>query len=311
MTLNRRGTILTTLGLTVACTGRPSVGGGTEGETEDSGSTTSNDPTNPTNPTNPNPTSVGTGEDETGPAPTTGPNPTTGETTGPPPGSDNCCEVHEGPGCNEPEVVDCVCAQEAFCCAFAWDQMCVDLAMGDCMATCEDPPMTTGEPGTTTGMPGADCEDIVTFEMQPNEATLSGAWELGMSMIGEGEIIVLNQMVGTDGTILFEPDIPCNDTWYVWVRYWEQGQDDSYFATIDGMPMPEAIFEGDCTGGGQGYSWAALNWRDQADGPCTYLEDPWAPNWDAGTHQVEFSYRESLAMGRILITNDQDLIPAP
>ncbi|MCR9159968.1 MAG: hypothetical protein ACE37F_32495 [Nannocystaceae bacterium] len=40
-----------------------------------------------------------------------------------------------------------------------------------------------------------------------------------------------------------------------------------------------------------------------------YVEDPWTPTWEAGTHTIEFSYRESLAMGRILITNDPAFVP--
>jgi hypothetical protein len=44
-------------------------------------------------------------------------------------------------------------------------------------------------------------------------------------------------------------------------------------------------------------------------GPCEYVENPWAPDWMAGVHQIEFSFREATAMGRILITNDQDYVP--
>jgi len=310
MMMNRSAwTIVTTLCLAAAC--GPSVGGlGTEGdsESEDSGttgsSTTNPNPTNP-NPTQPDPdTGVGTG-DVTG-TPTTGPD-TTGpdDTTGGE--SDSCCEAHASPSCNEPDVVDCVCEREAFCCAFEWDQTCVDLAQIMCDATCNEPG-STGDPDT--GMGGEACAELVTFELLPSDATHTGAWELGMSMVGEGEISVLDQMGGnTEGSILFEPDIPCNDTWYIWARTWQSGNDDSYYATLDGEPMPAAIFEGDCGPGGQGYDWTPLNWRDEGDPPCTYMEDPWAPDWAAGVHQIEFTFRESLAMGRILLTNDQDLIP--
>ncbi|MCA9709835.1 MAG: hypothetical protein KDK70_28605 [Myxococcales bacterium] len=297
---------MTTLCLTVACGPTvPEVGSSDgSGDSTTSGTTDPN-PTNP-NPTQPDPdTGVMTGDATS--SPTTGPTSGPDDTTGDPPGSNNCCDVAPTPGCNDPAVVDCVCKVEAFCCAFEWDANCVDVAVNMCDATCEDPG-TTGDPGTTTGPMGGACEDLVTFEMLPSEATYSGDWELGMSMIGEGEISVLPGF-GTDGSILYEPDIPCDDTWYIWVRYWEQGSNDSYFATLDGQPMPEAIFEGDCTGGGQGYNWRVLNWRDQGDPACTYLEDPWAPDWAAGVHQVEFSYRESQAMGRILFTNDPDYVP--
>ncbi len=311
MMTTRAWTVLTTLCLAACGPSAPEVGSGGSGDS--TGGSTGTDPTNP-NPTNPNPTTLdtsATGDATTDtPSTTSGPNPTTtldGSTTDPP-GPGSCCEPSKTPGCDDPDVVDCVCAREAFCCAFEWDQNCADMAQDMCMASCDDPGTSgSSDDGNMMG----NCEDIVTFEMQPSEATHSGAWELGMSMIGEGEISVLNQGMGTDGSILYEPDIPCDDTWYIWVRYWESGNDDSYFATLDGMPMPEAIFEGDCGGGGQGYEWAALNWRDQGDGPCMYVEDPWAPNWTAGVHQIEFSYRESLAMGRILITNDQDLVPPP
>ena len=309
--------VLAALGLAIpACTSRPATEA--EGESEDTGtggSTSSPDPTNP-NPTLPGDddtgvmTSDGTGEPTTGPAPTTGPSDTTEGG-----GGEGCCATSPEPGCDEPDVVDCVCAQEASCCAFEWSEVCVDLAMGKCEAVCEGPGgESTGDDPTDTDDPpppkGA-CEDIETFEMLPSEATHSGAWFQTMSMVGEGEISVYQGGGGGGGggSVLYEPDIPCADTWYIWVRYWEDGDADSYFATLDGEPNPEAIFEGDCTPGGDGYSWGVLNWRDQAANACEYVEDPWTPTWDAGVHEIEFSFRESFAMGRILLTNDPTLVP--
>jgi len=301
----------TTFGLLVAC-GPSAPIGGTEGDSEDStgtstGATTNPDPTRPMT-TTPDP-SVGTGDVTGEPSTTDTPPITTGPedtTTGG--GSDSCCEAHGTPGCNEDAVVECVCAQEAFCCAFEWDQNCVDIAMGDCMATCEDPGTTTDEPGTTTtGEPAGACDEIITFEMQPSEATYDGGWMLGMSMLGEGEIAQYNQFGG--GSFMYEPDIPCDDTWYIWARARDNGSEDSYFATLDGEPMPEAIFEGDCTNGGDDYHWTVLNWRDQMAMACDYVANPWAPDWTTGVHQIVFSYREALAMGRILITNDETYVP--
>ncbi|MCX4247906.1 hypothetical protein [Paraliomyxa miuraensis] len=293
----------TGLCLTTAC-GPTGVAAETDGESEGSSGTTGDATnTNPTMPMTTTPTTVG---DVTSDVTTDTPDVTTDPTLPPEDTTagmtESCCEPHDAPGCDDEAVVDCVCAQEAACCAFSWDEVCVELAQGDCMAVCDG---GTTE-GTTTGA-GEACSEVVTFEMMPSEATLSGAWMLGMSMVGEGEISV-NQM-GGPGSILFEPDIPCDDTWYIWVRAFNNGSDDSYFATLDGEPMPEAIFEGDCQNGGQGYIWAPLNWRDQMAGPCTYVEDPWAPDWTTGVHQIEFTYREAAAMGRILITNDQDLVP--
>ena len=170
---------------------------------------------------------------------------------------------------------------------------------------------TTGEPGTSTGVNGA-CNDVVTFEIEPADATISGAWTLAMSMLGEGQIINLpNPMNANDGSILYQPDIPCDDTWYIWARVLDQQANDSYLATLDGQPNPSAIFEGDCTQNGNGYKWTVLNWRDTNAASCDYVEDPWAPMWAAGVHDIEFQFREATAMGRILITNDPDLVPAP
>ncbi len=305
------GVVVSTATLSWLAACGPSVaGGGTEGDSEGSTGATTGATTAPTttpNTTTPDP-SVGTG-DVTGEPGTTTANVTSGPndtTTGG--GSDGCCEVHSSPGCNEAAVVDCVCAQEASCCAFEWEQGCVDIAMADCMATCEEPPgSTTDEPGTSTGPVGTECTELYQIEMMPSEATYSGGWMVGMSMLGEGEI---SQYDGFgEGSFIYEPDIPCDDTWYIWARSRDDGSNDSYFATLDGEPMPAAIYEGDCTGGGFGYIWAVLNWRDQAAMACDYVENPWAPDWTTGVHQIEFSFREALAMGRIVITNDQDFVP--
>ncbi len=168
---------------------------------------------------------------------------------------------------------------------------------------------TTDDPttGTTTGDNSA-CDEIVEFEMMPDEATLSGGWGLAMSMMGEGQIVFI-QNPNMGGSVLYEPELPCDDTWYIWARAFNNGQDDSYFATLDGEPEPPAIFEGDCQAGGNGYLWARLNWRDIDGDPCEYVEDPWAPTWEAGVHEIEFTFREAQAMGRILITNDPDFTP--
>jgi hypothetical protein len=168
---------------------------------------------------------------------------------------------------------------------------------------------STGDSGSSTGPVSTACAELVNFEMQPADATLSGDWVLGTSMVGEGEIIMTTANGGHTGSILFEPDIPCDDTWHIWVRYWQSAGQDSYLATLDGMPQPEAVFEGDCTADGDGYAWGELNWRDQNAATCEYVVDPWTADWAAGVHAIEFSYRESLAMGRILLTNDPSFVP--
>lgn len=226
------------------------------------------------------------------------------------PAGDGCCEAHEGPGCNEAPVQQCVCEVEQTCCLFDWDETCVALAEGKCAATCEssgDTGSTGGDP--TTGGMSNTCDEPVVIEISPEEAELTGAWQLGMSQVGEGTIIRLPQFGGSDGEIIWNVDVPCDDAWIVWVRYFEQGSDDSYYVQVDGEPEFPVVFEGDCTGGGQGYGWRALNYREEGSNPCESVEDPWLQDWDAGAHAVAFSFRESVAMGRIVVTNDPDYLP--
>ncbi len=42
----------------------------------------------------------------------------------PPPG--DCCAVEGGGGCVEPDVQDCVCAHDPYCCLYIWDDICVE-----------------------------------------------------------------------------------------------------------------------------------------------------------------------------------------
>lgn len=44
----------------------------------------------------------------------------------PPPANDgDCCEPGDGTGCGDAVVSDCVCADDAYCCESAWDELCV------------------------------------------------------------------------------------------------------------------------------------------------------------------------------------------
>ncbi len=262
---------------------------------------------------------------------------TSGQATGGEVGTDDgpmatgsCCEAHPEPGCDQPSVQACVCELNGACCGVEWNPACAAAAVDVCAAVCggdtmtdsgpvDDGPFgTSGGPGDTgtfdtgaatdTGGPIGACQGIETIELEPADATATGGWMLTPSMLGEGEILVLDNGQ-FDGSVLYEPDLPCDDNWYIWVRFWQQGSDDSYYVTLDGMPQPPAIFEGDCGNGGGGWDWAALNWRDENAPPCTYVEDPWAPVWSAGVHEIEVTYRESIAIGRVVVTNDPMFVP--
>lgn len=223
------------------------------------------------------------------------------------PEGEGCCEAHAGASCNEQSVAVCVCAAEPECCVFDWFESCAELAQSRCGATCES---DSGTPDTDSGADsdtaGVACEETVLIQLGAGDANLSGDWSLTTSQAGEGEIAVVDG--NGDGEVQWDIDIPCDDTWIIWVRLFDQGSEDSFFATLDGEPSPPAIFEGGIQGPGQGWNWRDLNWRDPDD-PATFIEDPWAPEWGEGTHALALSFRESIAVGRIEVTNDPDYEP--
>jgi hypothetical protein len=168
-------------------------------------------------------------------------------------------------------------------------------------------PDTSSTDAGTTADPsegGGACNMDVSFEIMAIDATAADGWDPFMSMLGEGMVMAWDNQT-QDATISWDLDIPCDDTWHVWVRGVDQGQNDSYFAMVDGAPNPPPIFELECTQAPQQsqYLWKELNYRDLADPACTYTFDPWTQDWAAGIHQFTLMYRESAAVSRIFVTN--------
>lgn len=305
-------TFVCALALVAACGGR-SLEAESSGETEGSSSTGSSDSdvsvtvtttmtTDPTTTMTTDPTStdpVTTDPDSTG-AP---------ETTGSP--GDGCCEPHATPSCEEEEVATCVCKVSPECCVFEWADNCVELAMGDCAATCMGPAESSGSgEESSTGDPGGACEENFELEYLAEDAVLSGAWMLVDSMAKPGMMVATTDFSDPESYVTWSIDVPCDDDWHIWVRAFDNGQADSFFARQDGGPDPAPIFEVDCTFGGGGYAWRELNWRDPEMGmACEYVEDPWLAQWDAGTHEFSLQVRESQAVARIIVTNDDAYVP--
>jgi hypothetical protein len=54
------------------------------------------------------------------------------------PGQGSCCTAHKTPGCNDPDIQDCVCAMDPFCCNNYWDEGCAANAdyCGSCNGDC-------------------------------------------------------------------------------------------------------------------------------------------------------------------------------
>lgn len=185
------------------------------------------------------------------------------------------------------------------------------LACTDGICTAPNPDTTTAETTETTETTGGNtaCEMDVSFELLAVDAGAADGWDPVMSMLGEGMIMAWDEQTN-DATISWDIDVPCDDTWHIWVRGIDQGPSDSYFAIVDGLPDPAPIFELDCTNNPNpgAYVWKELNLRDLADPACTYLQDPWTQDWLTGSHAFSLVYRESIAVSKLWITNT-DLTP--
>ena len=128
------------------------------------------------------------------------------------------------------------------------------------------------------------------------------------------DTLLVQKLVGEErmsGMFRFDLDIPCDDNWHIWVRGVDQNNMDSYFVAVDAFPNPPGIMELDCTGdpGQATYVWRELNYRDADNGPCEAVQDPWVLPWDAGVHTLEFSYRESLGLSRLYLSNTEQPPP--
>ena len=181
---------------------------------------------------------------------------------------------------------------------------------GDTTGDGDGDPTGDGDGDTTTG---GLCDMDVYIELDADDAADSPGWSNEMSQIApeEGDILVIESP--DNNNITWEVDVPCEDTYHVWVRGWEQGNDDSFFAQTDGQPDPGLIFELDCTQGPNQshYLWKELNQRELDAGPCEYVNDPWTQDWTAGVHTVSLQFRESQAVSAIVVTNTPDPPPEP
>ncbi len=59
--------------------------------------------------------------------------------------SGDCCTAHNGVGCSDPDVTQCVCAMDTFCCNTQWDGICAGEAQNDCGAQCGCIPACDGK----------------------------------------------------------------------------------------------------------------------------------------------------------------------
>lgn len=153
------------------------------------------------------------------------------------------------------------------------------------------------------------CTEPIQIPLEADDAELNG-WDITQSQFpGEDNVIFPAQGGGPDASAMFSVEVPCQDTWTVWVRGRDQGSDDSHFVQVDGEPNPPLIFEVDCSGGGDDYKWTRLNQRELDAPVCVHVTDPWDQEWEKGVHQITFYPREPGAVSRLIVTNDPGFDP--
>ncbi len=177
-------------------------------------------------------------------------------------------------------------------------------------STTEDPTTDTDTTTETTDTGNGACEQPHSFLLYAADYAEATGWVLGESTLEPNDVLFIPQDVD-EGTVTFDIDIPCEDTWHIWVRAIEQQEYDSFYARVDEEPNPAAIFELDCTMGPMDatYEWKELNYREQGANGCTYVADPWTQEWSAGIHTLELGYRESWAISRVWISNTAQTPP--
>ncbi len=281
--------------MTVACTSTPEEGSGADSESESETEAASDGSTGAPTTTSGTTTEGASGSESDA---TTG-EPTTGTTTEDP--------TTEDPTTQDPTTEDPTTEDPTD----ATTEDPTDATTEDPTdATTEDPTDATTDDATTEDPTGDNlCDQLYVDEIGAEDAELTGDWDLVMSQ-EQGEGMTAYWPFGAqDGTATWSYDVPCEDAWHVWVRMFDEGDEDTTFVQVDGEPQGWALAEVDCTDNGDGYRWKELNWRAPEDPACVYVMDPWVQNWAVGVHEVAFRHHDSKAISRLIFTNDPDFVP--
>ncbi len=143
----------------------------------------------------------------------------------------------------------------------------------------------------------------MSFTIEAEDADVIDGWSEFESQLGEGTVLLWDEE--GPAYVAWNIEIPCEDTWHVWVRATDYKWEDTFYVRIDDEPQDWAIFELACDNGPNDteYKWNELNWRDLDAPECTYEIDPWTQEWDQGIHSLALGYRDSVAISKIWLTN--------
>lgn len=83
-------------------------------------------------------------------------------------GEGSCCETSDEPGCEDQEVMDCICAIDSQCCTDSYDEWCVQEAAAECGLSCDtpDPDSDCCSPGDNPSCTDANVAEC-TCEIDP------------------------------------------------------------------------------------------------------------------------------------------------
>ena len=140
-----------------------------------------------------------------GPDPDEGPPPCEGEDCP----ENHPCQTSDEPESADPEVTDCVCELDSYCCDVEWDDTCVDTAESDCEVLCGC------EAGETTCEADADCGscgdgDVCAGQWLCDEGICAFADGL-VCEDDNGEDCLVPECDATDGCVLVPSLTACDD----------------------------------------------------------------------------------------------------
>ena len=117
------------------------------------------------------------------------------------PGETSCCSVHERPGCDDPDVMGCVCAFDPYCCDGWWHEGCAWTALLDCGARCE----YEGDCCEARPTPGCGDADVAACVCQYDPWCCVGEWHEGCVQTAHAEC-------GLDCPQFCASDADCDDS---------------------------------------------------------------------------------------------------
>lgn len=153
------------------------------------------------------------------------------------------------------------------------------------------------------------------------DATITDPMSLSVVPILPGTPLMARSYAAEAGTVAFELELSCPTELFVFGLVWDQLEGaepqnaDSFFVTVDGLPMPEPVWAYGCqtTGlGDESWSWLPLTaWTGMG---CD--ADPYDVVLDAGPHEIRLRNREAgggidaAAIVAIAITDDPGFDPS-